>query len=138
MPLIKRFEEIKGWQEARDLTQKIYRLTMQAPFSRDFELVNQLRGASASVMANIAEGFDCESKVEQSRFLGYARRSSVEVQSLLYVALDAGFINQETFNALYQQADKAKALIGGFKRSLDAHKEGFTPTNTAKESPRRP
>ncbi len=124
MPLIKRFEEIKGWQEARDLTQKIYRLTMQAPFSRDFELVNQLRGASASVMANIAEGFDCESKVEQSRFLGYARRSSVEVQSLLYVALDAGFINQETFTALYQQADKAKALIGGFKRSLDSHKEG--------------
>ena len=128
MPLIKRFEEIKGWHEARDLTQKIYRLTMQAPFSRDFELVNQLRGASASVMANIAEGFDCESKVEQSRFLGYARRSSVEVQSLLYVALDAGFINQEIFNALYQQADKAKALIGGFKRSLDSHKEGHNPT----------
>ncbi|MHB0989543.1 MAG: four helix bundle protein [Bellilinea sp.] len=128
MPLIKRFEEIKGWQEARDLTQKIYRLTMQAPFSRDFELVNQLRGASASVMANIAEGFDCESKVEQSRFLGYARRSAVEVQSLLYVALDAGFIDQETFNALYQQADKAKALIGGFKRSLDSHKEGQSPT----------
>ncbi|MFA5835644.1 MAG: four helix bundle protein [Bellilinea sp.] len=128
MPLIKRFEEIKGWQEARDLTQKIYRLTLQAPFSRDFELVNQLRAASASVMANIAEGFDCESKVEQSRFLGYARRSAVEVQSLLYVALDAGFINQETFDALYQQADKAKALIGGFKRSLDNHKEAHHPT----------
>lgn len=129
MPLIKRFEEIKGWQEGRDLTQKIYRLTLQAPFSRDFELVNQLRGASASVMANIAEGFDCESKVEQSRFLGYARRSAVEVQSLLYVALDAGFINQETFDALYQQADKAKALIGGFKRSLDKNKEAHSPTS---------
>ncbi len=119
MPLIKRFEDVKGWQEARDLTQKIYRLTAVAPFSRDFELVNQLRGASASIMANVAEGFDCESKLEQIRFLGYARRSAVEVQSLLYVSLDAGFINKETFDSLYQQADKSKALIGGLKRSLD-------------------
>jgi four helix bundle protein len=119
MALIKRFEDIKGWQEARDLTQKIYRLTALTPFSRDFELVNQLRAASASIMANVAEGFDCESKAEQSRFLGYARRSAVEVQSLLYVSLDAGFITQESFDSLYQQAEKSKALIGGLKHSLD-------------------
>ncbi|HWR65405.1 MAG TPA: four helix bundle protein [Bellilinea sp.] len=119
MPLIKRFEDVKGWQEARELTQKIYQLTAQKPFSHDFELVGQIRSASASIMANVAEGFDCESKAEQSRFLGYARRSAVEVQSLLYVSLDAGFINKETFDSLYQQADKSKALIGGLKRSLD-------------------
>ncbi|MHB8934322.1 MAG: four helix bundle protein, partial [Bellilinea sp.] len=53
MPLITRFEEIKGWQEARDLTQKIYGLTMQGAFSRDFKLVDQIRGASTSIMANI-------------------------------------------------------------------------------------
>ncbi|MRR32826.1 four helix bundle protein [bacterium] len=123
MALIKRFEDVKGWQEARDLTQKIYRLTSLAPFSRDFELVNQPRGASASIMANVAEGFDCESKPEQSRFLGYARRSAVEVQSLLYVPLDAGFIAKETFDTLYQQAEKSKALIGGLKHSLDNQKK---------------
>ena len=123
MALIKRFEDIKGWQEARDLTQKIYRLTAAAPFSRDFELVNQLRGASASIMAKVAEGFDCESKLEQSRFPGYARRSTVEVQSLLYVSLDAGYISKEIFESLYQQAEKSKALIGGFKRSLDNQKK---------------
>src|SRR5574340_180076 len=123
MPLITKFEEIRGWQEARDLTHKIYGLTMQSPFSRDFKLVDQIRSASTSIMANIAEGFDCESKVEQSRFLGYARRSAVEVQSLLYVALDAEFINREEFNALYMQADKTKALVDGLKRSLDNRKE---------------
>jgi four helix bundle protein len=122
MPLIKKFEDIQGWQEARDLTQKIYQITEQPQISRDFELVRQIRSASVSIMANIAEEFDCESKVEHSRFLGYARRSAVEVQSLLYVALDASFINQETFDLLYLQAHKAKALIGGFKRSLDSSK----------------
>lgn len=133
MTAIQRFEELKGWQEARDLTQKIYQLTAQKPFARDFELVNQLRGASASIMANIAEGFDCESKAEQSRFLGYARRSAVEVQSLLYVSMDAGFITKEIFDALYQQADKTKALVGGFKRYLDARKE--KTTNAVHEGP---
>jgi four helix bundle protein len=39
-------------------------------------------------MTNIAEGFDCESKAEFARFLGIARRSAVEVQSLLYTAFD--------------------------------------------------
>jgi four helix bundle protein len=69
-------------------------------------------------MTNIAEGFDCESKVEFARFLGIARRSAVEVQSLLYAALDVGYISQEGFTAEYQQAEKTKALIGGLKRSL--------------------
>jgi len=123
MPLISHFEDIRGWQEARGLTQEIYLLTSQPPFSRDFGLCDQIRRASASIMANIAEGFDCESKIEQSRFFGYARRSAVEVQSLLYVALDAEYINQETFTSLYQQANKAKALIGGFKRSLENRQE---------------
>ena len=69
-------------------------------------------------MTNVAEGFDCDSKAEFARFLGIARRSAVEVQSLLYVALDAKYINQNTFNDLYEQARKTKALIGGFRATL--------------------
>jgi len=69
-------------------------------------------------MNNIAEGFDCESKIEFARFLGFSRRSAVEVQSVLYAALDVDFINQTEFDLHYEQARKAKALIGGFKRSL--------------------
>lgn len=78
----------------------------------------QIRRASVSTMANIAEGFDCDSKKEFARFLGIARRSAVEVQSLLYVALDAGYIDQPTFEQQYCQANKTKALIGGFRHAL--------------------
>jgi hypothetical protein len=42
----------------------------------------------------------------------------VEVQSLLYAALDIGYVNQATFDAQYQQAEKTKALIGGLKTSI--------------------
>ena len=118
MPLIKRFEDIQGWQEARRLTDQIYRLTDSGPFARDFGLRDQIRRAAVSAMTNVAEGFDCDSKIEFARFLGIARRSSVEVQSLLYVALDADYISKDSFQIHYAQGAKTKALIGGLKHSL--------------------
>jgi four helix bundle protein len=118
MALIKRFEDILAWQEARKLVQEIYGITNTGAFSRDFGLRDQIQRAAVSVMTNIAEGFDCDSHVEFARFLGFSRRSAIEVQSLLYAGLDIGYISEETFKSEYAQADKAKALIGGLKKSL--------------------
>jgi four helix bundle protein len=121
MPLISRFEDIQGWQEARQLVKMISALTNLNAFAKDFGLRDQIQRAAVSAITNIAEGFDCESKVEFAHFLGIARRSAVEVQSLLYVALDIGFINESIFHEHYRQAQKTRALIGGFKRSLTKH-----------------
>ena len=118
MALIKRLEDIRAWQEARALVKEIYKLTKQGEFARDFGLKDQIQRASVSVMTNIAEGFDDDSKAEFARFLGYSRRSAVEVQSLLYAALDAEYIDQTKFNDLYEQAKKTKALVGAFRHSL--------------------
>src|SRR6185503_915175 len=118
MAMIQRFEDIQAWQEARKLVKMVYSLTNKDSFSKDFGVRDQIRRALVSVMANIAEGFDCESKVEFARFLGIARRSAVEVQSILYAALDTGYINNDEFNLYYEQARKTKALTGGFKRAL--------------------
>ena len=118
MTMIQRFEDIQAWQELRKLVRMIYSLTNKELFSKDYGMRDQIQRASVSTMANIAEGFDCESRVEFARFLGIARRSAVEVQSILYAVLDNGYINQEEFDLHYEQARKAKALIGGFKRSL--------------------
>lgn len=118
MALIKRFEDIQAWQEARELVKMIYILTSREPFSKDFGMRDQIRRAAVSAMTNIAEGFDCDSNAEFARFLGFARRSAVEVQSLLYAALDVDYISQTEFDLHYEQARKTKALIGGFKHSL--------------------
>ncbi len=121
MALIERFEDIFAWQEARELVKQIYAITREGVFAKDFGLRSQIQRAAVSVMTNIAEGFDCESKIEFFRFLGIARRSAVEVQSLLYTAFDVGYIDQATFDELYEQARKTKALIGGFRASLRKH-----------------
>lgn len=118
MGLIERFEDIRTWQEARVLTRQVYQLSNEGAFSRDFGLRDQIRRAAVSSMSNIAEGFDCVSPKEFARFLEIARRSTVEVQSLFYVALDVGYINEKTFDEHYQQAAKTKGLIGGFRHSL--------------------
>lgn len=118
MALIRKFEDIVAWQEARKLVRMVYQITSRGEFSKDFGLRDQIRRASVSTMTNIAEGFDCESNVEFARFLVIARRSSVEVQSLLYAALDIGYIDQDTLKAYYEQAFKTKGLINALKRSL--------------------
>jgi four helix bundle protein len=118
MALIRKFEDIVAWQEARKLVKIVYEITSRGEFSKDFGLRDQIRRASVSTMTNIAEGFDCESNVEFARFLVIARRSSVEVQSLLYAALDIGYINQDTLKTYYEQAFKTKGLINALKRSL--------------------
>ena len=118
MALIKRFEDIWAWQEARKLTQQIYRLSEMGTFARDFGLRDQIRRAAVSAMTNIAEGFDCESRREFARFLVIARRSAVEVQSLLFVALDVGHIDKATFQSHYEHAAKVRALIGALRHSL--------------------
>jgi four helix bundle protein len=118
MALIKKFEDIISWQESRKLVKMVYELTSTGNFSKDFGLRDQIRRASVSTMTNIAEGFDCESNIEFARFLVIARRSSVEVQSLLYTAFDVGYIDENKLKAYYDQAYKTKGLINALKRSL--------------------
>lgn len=118
MAAVTKFEDLIAWQEARKLMQLAYRVTAEGSFAKDFEMRDQLRSAALSSMTNIAEGFDNESSAEFARFLGMARRSGVEVQSLCYAALDVKHINQEVFQTFYDQAKKTKAIIGGLKQSV--------------------
>lgn len=119
---IERFEDIQGWQEARRLTGEIYKLTNGFPFKKDQGLCGQIQKACVSIMANIAEGFDRQSKKEFSKFLNYASASASEVQSHLYVALDQKYISAEDFQDSYNQARKTKSLINGFIAYLKGKK----------------
>ena len=67
---IGRFEEIDAWKEARDLARAVYHITSLASFNKDIELRRQMRRASVSVMANIAEGFDAASNRGVPEILG--------------------------------------------------------------------
>jgi four helix bundle protein len=69
-------------------------------------------------MSNIAEGFARNSDRDFAHFLDIARASAMEVQSLLYVANDIGYIEKREFDRLYKMADECIALIIGFQAYL--------------------
>ena len=118
MTLVKRFEELRAWQAARALVREAYAVARRDAFARDWGLRDQIQRAAVSVMSNIAEGFDAGTDAEFVRFLTYARASAAEVQSLLYVAHDIGYLGREEFERLYQMAEEAKALSGGLLSSI--------------------
>jgi len=120
---INKFEDIQAWKEARELTKEIYALTKKPTFSRDYGLVDQIRRAAISIMANIAEGFDSNSDAQFISFLSYSQRSASELQSHLYVALDQSYILENKFNELYNRIEKIKRLIGGFIKYLKTKKD---------------
>ncbi|MDE3085054.1 MAG: four helix bundle protein, partial [Verrucomicrobiota bacterium] len=100
MATFKRFEDIEAWQRAREISRQLYALTNNGAFARDFGLRDQVRRASVSVMANIAEGFGRGGNREFSQFLAHSRGSLAELKSHLYVALDAGFMDETAFREL--------------------------------------
>ena len=102
MAKFSRFEEIQAWQKAKDLTLTIYKITADEGFSKDYGLKDQIRRASVSIMANIAEGHGRRTNTEFANFLNIARGSAAGVQSHLYIALGLKYIEQKEFDELYQ------------------------------------
>jgi four helix bundle protein len=117
MATFKKFEDIQAWQKARKATKKVYEATRASEFARDFGLRDQVRRASVSIMANIAEGFGRHSDREFANFLSIAHASVSEAQSHLYVALDLEYISETTFLDLYELLDE----ISRMSRALAIH-----------------
>jgi len=118
MAKIEKFEDIEAWQKARELTRQIYAVSGEGAFSRDFGLRDQMRRAAVSIMSNIAEGFGRGGNKEFMQFLSTAKGSVSEVQAQLYVAFDAGYINQEQFQKLYSETETTARMIAGLLRYL--------------------
>jgi four helix bundle protein len=118
MAKIKKFQDIKAWEKSRFLAKKIYNITDDKKFAKDWGLKDQIRRASVSVMSNIAEGFSRQTDKEFIQFLYIAKGSVSEVQSHLYVAFDLSYINKETFENLLDKTEEIANLIGGFVRYL--------------------
>jgi four helix bundle protein len=137
MARIEKFEDIEAWQRARQLAKAVYAVTSERKFARDFGLRDQIQRAAVSVMSNISEGFERGGDVEFRRFLAIAKGSAGEVKAQLYVALDAGLIDQTTFDSLYKSATETGNLIGGFMRYLSresAGQESRVKSNTQNRS----
>jgi four helix bundle protein len=78
---VKRFEDLRVWQNARTFSNLVYQLTRGRSLRNDFGLTSQMQRASVSIMANIAEGFERGSNKEFINFLFIAKSSVAETKS---------------------------------------------------------
>jgi four helix bundle protein len=131
MATIRRFEEIRAWQTARELTRRIYEVSRQGVFARDYGLRNQMQRAAVSIMSNVAEGFESDTQQQFIRFLGHGPfgrlrpwASAGEVRAQLYVALDVGHIDQDQFKTLFDLAEKVSRQLSAFMSYLKRNPNG--------------
>ena len=103
--IVKKFEELEIWQEARDLCKLIYNLTSKNPFVNDFRFRDQIRASAGSVMDNIAEGFNRGGNKEFYQFLSIARGSCGEIRSQSYRASDCGYISSDQLKEILDKTD---------------------------------
>src|SRR2546425_6761227 len=119
---IEKFEDFIAWQKARKLTSNIYRVTCEEPFARDFGLKDQIRRAAVSSMSNLAEGLERGRPAEFHQFLSIAKGSCAELRTQLYVAFDAGYVNEPQFRELMFDATETGQVIGGLRLSVEKRK----------------
>ena len=132
-----RFEDLECWQEARKLVTMVYGAIRSNPsFQNDYRLKDQSIGAAISVMGNIPEGFVRRSNKEFIQFLFISVSSAAELQSHMYAALDQHYVTKDTFDGIYQQADKTSRMISGLITYLRNNETRFKQKKL--EKPKKP
>jgi four helix bundle protein len=113
--MINRFEDIIAWQKARELTVLIY---VNFKNCRDYSFKDQIQKASVSIMNNISEGFERKGNKEFERFLFIAKASSAEVRSMLMLALDIKYIENDDYMNMHQLSDDIARLLSALIKSI--------------------
>jgi len=124
---MKDFHRLQVWRKAHSFTLLVYRATGAFPKHELFGLTSQLRHASASIAANIAEGCGRTGNAEMLRFLNMAQGSASEVQYHLLLCRDLGYLGAQQYNALGDAAGEVKRMLVGLITKIreDKKSAGF-------------
>lgn len=107
------FRELKVWQKAHELTLAVYKATMNFPKHEIYGVTSQLRRASASIPANLAEGCGRNGDAELARFCRIAAGSACEVEYHLLLARDLKFLNADEHERLTAKTFEVQRMRAG-------------------------
>lgn len=113
-----KFENLKVWQRAVDLSGEIDELTKTFPKEEIYGLTSQIKRAADSFALNIAEGSTGQLDKEFNRFLGIALRSGIEVLTCLYIGKRRKIINQRDFDRFYVELTEITKMIQALRNTL--------------------
>ena len=113
MSKIEKFEDLIAWQKSKIFVVKVYSVTGEGQFAKDFGLRDQIRRASVSIVSNIAEGFERKGNKEFLQFLFIALGSVAELKTQLIIANELNYISQDKFNELNENCIEIQKIIKG-------------------------
>jgi four helix bundle protein len=116
---IQSYRDLRVWQEAMTLSELVYRVTQTFPKSEVFGLTSQMRRASVSVPANIAEGYGRENLGSYVQFLRIAQGSLKELETHALLASRIGFSRQSDLDQVLNQAETTGKMLRALIRSLE-------------------
>lgn len=105
------YKDLKVWEKAHKFTLAVYDFTKSFPKEELYGLTNQLRRASSSIPANIAEGCGKNSKAELAHYLNIALGSANETGYFLILSKDLHYLPTETFPELFDRINQIKAML---------------------------
>ena len=118
---VRHFTELRAWQLADRLRTEVYRFTGVPPAVNDRRFCEDIRASSASVCANIAEGFGRYTHREFAGFVTIARGSLSETQDHLISAQGRRYLTPENFAALWSLSEDAMRAATGLFTYLKSH-----------------
>ena len=114
MATVIKFEDLEVWKRARQLNLKVRVIAQNLRKQREFRFADQLSSSSGSIMDNIAEGFERNSRLEFINSLGISKGEIGELKSQLYRCLDHQCVSQTDFKEIYGDAEILAKKIASF------------------------
>ncbi|MGH9500774.1 MAG: four helix bundle protein [Terriglobales bacterium] len=105
------FRNLKVWGKAHVLTLDVYRSSRPFPRDEMYGLTSQMRRASASIGANIAEGACRKGDCEFGRFLQIAMGSASELEYHLLLAHDLELLKSPDYKRLSEKAEEINGCL---------------------------
>jgi four helix bundle protein len=114
---IRKFTDLKAWQEARVLVKDTYQACSTYPDSEKFGLVSQMKRASVSIASNIAEGFKRETMKDKMHFYVMAHGSLTELQNQFIISNDLGFFTGRPYDEVMTLSEHVDRILTGLIRA---------------------
>lgn len=112
------FRDLTVWQKSHSLVLNIYRIASQFPKEEIFALTNQLKRASVSVPANIAEGFKKKTFAHRSHYISHSEGSLNEVEYYILLAKDLEYISENDYIELKSLCDEVGKLLTAYHKTI--------------------
>lgn len=128
-------KELRVWQEAKNFCLDVYSITAVFPKEEVYGITSQLRRASASIGANIAEGSGRSTQKDFAHFLHISLGSTKECEHFLIISKELGYIPSDEFKRLYEKLETIRGMLIVFIKTIKRKVKNVQPQPSSSELP---